>query len=271
MTAPGTETAVDLAEHFMVCNQMGRYLTTPDEKRFVVSDDFRTIRSVKPTASAIASICSKDPLVAQAALLPLGLRAAKGNTRMKARYEELFTIIEEQTLNPEIKYSANAILNARFSMARIKEISGQLADKITPARKRYRSFLEMVGKLTSGQVTSNTFRDEFLEFTYGVAGKLDFGIYSFCIDRIFGHALIDNKAKALLVWEILNFPPMIRRELLSNILSLEGLNPEISQFIQKEMTEKLPPEMSMEITLLLSLKTSQISLDQLTGMAVGTA
>jgi len=266
-----TDAALDLAEHFMECGRLGRYLTTPNEARFVVTDDFRTIQSVRPTAAAMASICSKDALVAQAALLPLGLRAAKGNTRVQARYEELFTIIEEQTLNPEIKYTAGSILNARFTEAKIKEISGQLADKLTPARKRYRSFLEIVSKLTAGKVTAATFRDEFLDFTYSVAGKLDFGIYSFCIDRIFQHSLIPVKTKALVVVEILGFPPMIRRELLSNILSTPGLTPELSQFVQQQMSEQLPPETSMEITLLLSIKTAQISVAQLKTMTVGTA
>lgn len=79
------------------------------------------------------------------------------------------------------------------------------------------------------------------------------------------------KTKALVVAEILGFPPMIRRELLSNILSAPSLAPELSQFVQSQMTEKLPPEASMEITLLLSLKTSQINVAQLKGMAVGTA
>ena len=266
-----TEAAMDLADHFMECGRVGRYLTTQDETRFVVTDDFRTIQSIKPSAAAMASICSKDALVAQAALLPLGLQAAKGSTRVKARYEELFTIIEEQTLNPEIRYTANSILSARFTEARIREIGGQLADKLTPARRRYRAFLEIVGKLTTGKVSAAAFRDEFLDFTYSVAGKLDFGIYSFCIDRIFQHALIPVKTKALVVSEILDFPPMIRRELISNILSAPALTPELSHFVQHQMSEKLLPETSMEITLLLSLKTAQINVLQLKTMAVGTA
>ena len=61
----------DLADHFLMCSRLGRYLTVADGSRFVITDDFREF-PVQPEAAAMASLYSKDLLVAQAALLPLG-------------------------------------------------------------------------------------------------------------------------------------------------------------------------------------------------------
>ena len=61
----------DLADHFLWCSKLGRYLTVSDGSRFVITDDFRDA-PVQPEAAAVASIYSKDLLVAQSALLPLG-------------------------------------------------------------------------------------------------------------------------------------------------------------------------------------------------------
>ena len=55
----------DLAEHFLLCSKLGRYLTVSDGSRFVITDDFRDV-PVQHEAAAVASIYSKDLLVAQA-------------------------------------------------------------------------------------------------------------------------------------------------------------------------------------------------------------
>lgn len=257
----------DLAEHFMECGKLGRYLTAMDESRFVVTDDFRTLHSVPTDASAMASVCSKDSLVAQAALLPLGLKASRGNAMIKDIYGDLFELIERETLNPEVQVSAKAIMEAGFTEARIRDIAGALSEKLTPARTRYRDFLSTVKQLSQKQISAGDFRDEFMAFTYDVAGKLDFGIYSFCIDRIFKHEHVPAEAKALLTVEILKFPPLIRRELVSNILAHADPNPSLIRFIQKEMEQRLAPEAAMEITLLVTMKSDNISLYDLEAMA----
>ena len=105
----------------MECGKLGRYLTAMDESRFVVTDDFRTLNAVSSDASAMASVCSKDSLVAQAALLPLGLKASRGSTMIKDIYGELFELIENQTLNPEVQVSAKAIMEAGFTEQGIRD------------------------------------------------------------------------------------------------------------------------------------------------------
>ncbi len=67
----GEAPAHDLADHFLLCSKLGRYLTVSDGSRFVITDDFRDV-PIQHEAAAVASIFSKDLLVAQAALLPLG-------------------------------------------------------------------------------------------------------------------------------------------------------------------------------------------------------
>ena len=251
----------------MECGKLGRYLTAMDESRFVVTDDFRTLNAVSSDASAMASVCSKDSLVAQAALLPLGLKASRGSTMIKDIYGELFELIENQTLNPEVQVSAKAIMEAGFTEQGIREVASALSEKLTPARTRYRDFLVTIKQLSQKQISAGDFRDEFMSFTYDVAGKLDFGIYSYCIDRIFQHEHVPAEAKALLTVEVLKFPPLIRRELVSNILSHTNPNPSLSRFIQKEMEQRLEPEAAMEITLLVSMKSDHVSLHDLEAMA----
>ena len=66
---------------------------------------------------------------------------------------------------------------------------------MTPARIRYRDFLEVVKLLMDKNVSTESFLDEFRDFTIVVAGRLDFGIYSFCLDRLFGSPRITLKVK----------------------------------------------------------------------------
>ena len=44
----------DLADHFLWCSKLGRYLTVSDGSRFVITDDFRDA-PVQPEAAAVAS------------------------------------------------------------------------------------------------------------------------------------------------------------------------------------------------------------------------
>ena len=193
----------DLADHFVACSSIGRYLTVFDESRFVITDDFIEGGTVDRTAAAVASIFSNDPLVAEAALLPLSKAAQRKASGKRERYEELFSLIEKQALNSSVKASAQSILESGFQDFRIREIEGSLDDKLSPARSRYRAFLEIVRHLIEHKITPQLFRDEFLEFTYSVAGQLDFGIYSFCIDRIFDNGEIPMRAKGFLISELL--------------------------------------------------------------------
>lgn len=259
----------DLADHFVACSSLGRYLTVFDESRFVITDDFIEEVAVDRTAAAVASIFSNDPLVAEAALLPLSKAAQKKANGKRERYEELFNLIEKEALNPSVKESAQSILESGFQNIRIREIECNLDDRLSPARSRYRAFLEIVRHLIEHKITSQLFRDEFLDFTHAVAGRLDFGIYSFCIDRIFDNGEIPMRAKGYLISELLEFPAIIRRELLTNILTLQGHNKRLTAFVREAIIEKLGTIVATEIELLVGLKTSQMSMDDINHMISG--
>ena len=194
----------DLAEHFLMCSKLGRYLTVSDGSRFVITDDFRDA-PVQPEAAAMASIFSKDLLVAQSALLPLGAPVHKMSPLKREKYERLFTLFDEQALSSEVKNSARGLLDAGFKIAAIRALEAELGEKLSPARIRYRAFLDVVKQLMDRKITAGPFLDEFRDFTQTVAGKLDFGIYSFCLERMFASPRITMKVKKLLILDILQF------------------------------------------------------------------
>ena len=261
----------DLADHFVACSSLGRYLTVFDESRFVITDDFMEDGAVDRTAAAVASIFSNDPLVAEAALLPLSKAAQKKTRGKREHYEELFSLIENQALNSSVKESAQSLLVSGFREVRIREIEGTLSDKLSPARSRYREFLKIFRHLIEHKITPQLFRDEFLDFTYAVAGRLDFGIYSFCLDRIFDNDTIPMRAKGFLISELLSFPTTIRRELLTNILTMQRDNKRLTVFVRDAIIEKLGQVVATEIELLVALKTSQMSMNDINKMVSGNA
>ena len=252
----------DLADHFLACTRLGRYLTVFDGSRFVITDDFRDA-PVLPEAAAMASIYSKDLLVAQAALLPLGGAVHKMSVTKREKYERLFKLIEENALSEMVRHSARDVLSAGFRNAEIRALEAELGDKLSPARIRYREFLEIVKQLKARKITAGPFLDEFKDFTQVVAGKLDFGIYSFCLNRMFGSARITIKVKKLLVLEILQFPPIIRRELLTDILALHGQIRELVKFIKYMVATELGKNAAIEIELLEAFKLHRLSMEDI--------
>ena len=252
----------DLAEHFLMCSKLGRYLTVSDGSRFVITDDFRDA-PVQPEAAAMASIFSKDLLVAQAALLPLGGAVHKMSALKREKYERLFQLIEEQALSDVVRNSAADVLRAGFRNAEIRALEAELGDKLSPARTRYREFLEVVKQLMERNITAGPFLDEFRDFTQTVAGKLDFGIYSFCLDRMFGSPRITMKVKKLLILDILHYPTIIRRELLTNVLALRGQSRELSEFVKYMVAAELGKGAAIEIELLEAFKLKRLSMDDI--------
>ncbi|MEQ8664686.1 MAG: hypothetical protein RIC16_03095 [Rhodospirillales bacterium] len=249
----------DLADHFLECGKVGRYLTLADESRFVITDDFRNAHGLMKITAAAASVFSRDALVAQAALLPLGLEASRIDDRRRERFEALFDLIERSAFSEEVRSNANSILRTSFREARIRALEAELGGTISPARQRYRSFLDIIRALIDRKMSISGFREEFLSFTRAVAGRLDFGIYSFCLDRIFANDRIPLNAKGALVAEILLFPPMIRRELITNLLSQSARDRELSNFVRSVIEQELDNETVVEIYLLVTLKTSRLS------------
>jgi len=254
----------DLADHFLECSKLGRYLTVQDDSRFIITDDFRTA-GVIPAASAVAAIFSKDELVAQAALLPLSEGAQKMAPRQRERFERLFALIEEETLSDTIRDSARAVREAQFRAAEIRALEAELGDKLSPARLRYREFLGVVKKLMDRKVTAGPFLDEFRGFTQDVAGRLDFGIYSFCLDRLFGSLRVPMKVKKLLVMEVLRYPLLVRRELLTNIIVFPGQMKELIDFVKYMVQTELGKTAAIEIDLLEAFKLKRLSVSDIEG------
>ena len=252
----------DLAEHFLMCSKLGRYLTVSDGSRFVITDDFRDA-PVQPEAAAMASIFSKDLLVAQAALLPLGGAVHKMSALKREKYERLFQLIEDQALSDVVRNSAAGVLRAGFRNAEIRALEAELGDKLSPARTRYREFLEVVKQLMERNITAGPFLDEFRDFTQTVAGKLDFGIYSFCLERMFASPRITTKVKKLLILDILHYPTIIRRELLTNVLALRGQSRELSEFVKYMVATELGKGAAIEIELLEAFKLKRLAMDDI--------
>jgi len=256
----------DLADHFLACAKLGRYLTVASDTRFFITDDFQD-KNIIHEATAIAAIYSKDNLVAEAALMPLSGRVTKLNGHNREKYERLFHLIEQQALSDDVRQTAKSLIEARFRDSEIRDIESQLGGKISPARARYRLFLGMIKQLIDKKLTAKPFIEEFREFTQDVAGKLDFGIYSFCLDSLFKSLQIPSAVKELLVMEILGFSSLIRRELISNVLSYSGLASDLLQFVNSILERQLDPEVVVEIGLLKDLKLRRFSMEAINDLA----
>ncbi|OHC74393.1 MAG: hypothetical protein A3G18_09065 [Rhodospirillales bacterium RIFCSPLOWO2_12_FULL_58_28] len=246
----------DLADHFVECHMLGRHLTMLDDDRYVISDDFWAGRLVDPVVASVASICARDILVARAAIIPLSQAAGKLTAKNRRKYEELFDLIEKRAFSKEVRTSAHAMLEDGFREARIRELEADLGGRLTPARKRYRMFLDVVRRLTEGEITRGAFLDEFMEFTRAVAGKLDFGIYSLCLDRIFINQMIPLDIKQSLVVEVLKYPPLIRKELITNLMSTSGRDPELVRFTTRSAVTELDDTALTDIYLLAKHKVT---------------
>ena len=260
----------NLADHFLNCAKLGRYLTVESGSRFIITDDFRG-DSVLSEAAAMAAIYSKDQLVAEAALLPLSQSIPIMSIESRDKYERLFHLIEEQTLDASIKDVAGSLIRSRFRAAEIRALESELGNKISPARIRYRDFLLVVKQLMDKEIIEKSFLDEFRQFTQDVAGKLDLGIYSFCLDSIFSSQRISDTIKKLLALELLNYPTLIRRELISNIFALPGQSQEIVSFISNMLDQYLNVETVVEIKLLKDLKLNRFSMQQVNELVENTS
>ena len=255
----------DLADHFLTCAKLGRYLTVTSGARFIITDDLRE-EKVIPEAAAIAAIYSRDALVAEAALLPLCQNIPVMSVAQRDKYERLFHLIEEQTFEEEVKNAAQSLIASRFRAAEIRDVEADLGKKLNPARSRYRKFLIVVRRLMIREVSEKLFIEEFKEFTQEVAGKLDFGIYSFCIDSMYSSLNIPVNVKKLIALEFLNFPPLIRRELISNILAVPGQTGNIGDFVSAMIERYLALETVIEIKLLKDLKLKRFSMEEVSAM-----
>lgn len=251
---PATARANDLAAHFMECGALNTNLTLAPGDRLVITDDLLGGCVNDLAAISMAAIVARDTQVARAAILPLGLAASKVSTRERDKYERLFALIEENAFDNGARESAEALLAASFRESQIQEIAAELGGTIGPARERYRAFLEVVKLLTAKKISETLFLDEFLDFTRAVAGKLDFGIYALCVDRLFESPRIPIMVKASLLREICKYPPLVRKELITNLLASPKAEPELIRYARQQVAEVMTREQLTEIMLFTTLK-----------------
>ncbi|SVC51613.1 uncharacterized protein METZ01_LOCUS304467 [marine metagenome] len=261
----GENVGGNLADHFLTCAKLGRYLTVASGSRFIITDDLRE-ENFMPDAAAMAAIYSRDGLVAEAALLPLSQTIPIMDVAQRDKYERLFHLIGEQTLAGDVRNAAQSLIASRFRAAEIRDLEAELGNKLNPARLRYRDFLVVVRKLMVREISERSFMDEFKGFTQEVAGRLDFGIYSFCIDSIYSSQKIPVTVKKLLALEFLNFPPLIRRELISNILAEPGQTGNMADFVSAMIDRYLALETVIEIKLLKDLKLHKFSMEEISAL-----
>jgi hypothetical protein len=244
----------DLAAHFMECGALNTNLTLAPGARMVITDDLLGGRVGDLAAISMAAIVARDGQVAKAAVLPLGVMASKVDPRDRAKYERLFALIEETAFDEGVRESAEALIAARFRESQIKEIAAELGGTIGPARQRYRAFLDVVKLLTEKKISEPAFLDEFLDFTRNVAGKLDFGIYALCVDRLFVSPNIPILVKVALLREVCKYPPLVRKELVTNLLASPKAEPELVRYARQEVAGVMTREQLTEIMLFTTLK-----------------
>ena len=244
----------DLARHFMECGALNTNLSLAPGKRLVITDDLLNGTVADAAALSMAAIVSCDGQVARAAMIPLSVAACGSDRKERARYERLFQLIEESAFDPAVRESADVLLVSRFRETQIRDLVEELGGVVGPARVRYRAFLDIVRMLVDKRISGAAFLDEFVEFTRAVAGKLDFGIYSMCVDRLFGSENIPLPVKTFLLKEVLRFPPLIRKELLTNLLSSVSAPGELVRFAHGELAGAMTHDQVKEVFLFTTLK-----------------
>lgn len=251
---PGLGQPRDLATHFMECGALNTNLTLAPGARMVITDDFLGGQVSDLAAISMAAIVARDGMVAKAAILPLGLAASKLKASERAKYERLFALIEDTAFDSGVRESAEALIHAKFRDNQIKELAAELGGTVGPARQRYKAFLDVVKLLAERKISESLFLDEFMDFTRTVAGKLDFGIYAMCVDRLFVSERIPVMVKASLLREICTYPPLIRKELVTNLLASSKADAELIRYARQEVANVLTREQLTEIFLFTTLK-----------------
>ncbi|OAN54696.1 hypothetical protein A6A04_11915 [Paramagnetospirillum marisnigri] len=257
--APGAPPAArpfDLAAHFMECGSLNTNLSIAPGERLVITDDLLNGNVVDFAAMSMAAIVARDGQVARAAIIPLSVAASKVKAADRRKYERLFELIEETAFDSAARESAEALIAANFRDSQIRELAAELGGTIGPARTRYRAFLEVIKLLVDKKISQGGFLEEFLEFTRAVAGKLDFGIYSLCVDRLFVSEHIPMMVKVSLLGEILKYPPLVRKELMTNLLSSPKAPRDLINHARGAMASEMSRAQLTEIVLFTMLKQS---------------
>ena len=244
----------DLAAHFMECGALNTNLSLAPGDRLVITDDMLNGSIGDFAALSMAAIVARDGQVARAAIIPLSVAASKVKAADRAKYERLFQLIEDTAFDESVRESAEALIAANFRETQIRDLAQELGGSVGPARTRYRAFLDIVKLLIAKKISEPSFLDEFLDFTRAVAGKLDFGIYSMCVDRLFLSEHIPILVKVSLFKEVLKYPPLVRKELVTNLLAAPTAEPELVRYAHGELSGGLSRDQITEIILFTMLK-----------------
>ena len=84
-------------------------------------------------------------------------------------------------------------------------------------------------------------------------------------------AMVPMKVKKLLVLELLNSSPLIRRELLTNILAYPGQSRELVDFVKYLVQTELGNNSAIEIELLEAFKLQRLNLADIEGSLMAGA
>jgi hypothetical protein len=238
----------------MECGALNTNLSLAPGERLVITDDLLDGSILDLAALSMAAIVARDSQVARAAIIPLSVTVSKVKGRDRPKFERLFQLIEETAFDTTVREAAESMIAASFREAQIRELAQELGGTIGPARQRYRAFLEIIKLMADRKISESGFLDEFAEFTRAVAGKLDFGIYAMCVDRMFCSEHIPMMVKASLLGEVLKYPPLVRKELLTNLLSSPKAPIELIRFAHQQMGGGMTNDQVTEIVLFTMLK-----------------
>jgi hypothetical protein len=244
----------DLALHFIECVALDSSLTLAPGQRLVITDDLLNGAISDLSAIATAAVVSRDGQIARAALIPLSVAAQRSDAQTREKFEQLFELIEDTAFDPSVRDIADTLIITRFRESQIQELVHELGGSVGPARQRYRAFLDVVQLLAAKQITEAAFVDEFVDFTQAVAGKLDFGIYAICLDRLFCSDNIPLGVKTVLLNEVLRYPPLVRKELVTNLLSSAQAPDELVEFARAQLARIMTHDQLREIFLFTTLK-----------------
>jgi hypothetical protein len=244
----------DLAAHFIECGALNVGLTLAPGERLVITDDLLNGTVGDAAAISMAAIVSRDTQLARAAVISLGVVTSRASRSRRERFEQLFALIEDTVFDDTVRESVDALIASRFRDAQINELIQELGGDIAPARQRYQNFLGIVRLLESGRIPQSAFLDEFAEFTRAVAGKLDFGIFALCVERLFVSERIPIPVKLLLFGQVLKYPPLVRKELVSALLCSDEAPDPLVEFAESAMGEAMTHDERKEIVLVTLLK-----------------
>ena len=246
----------DRAAHFLECGALNVGLTLSPGERLVITDDLLKGAVVDFAATSMAAIVTRDHQIGRAAVISLSLAANRADRKTRKRYERLFALIEKEAFDDGVRASIDSLIAAQFRKAQINELVDKLGGATAPARHRYRQFLEIVRLLEGKRISQAAFIDEFVDFTHAVAGKLDFGIFAICVERLFISGNIPLEIKTVLFNQVLKYPPLVRKELVSALLSSNDAPAALVAFAHKAMAGVMTGDERKEVILVTLLKQS---------------